>query len=169
MTTAVSSSTRANPVFWLMLLLPAAAVCASFVTLAIALRDADRALPQAYHWEGAGLDADFARLRAAAAHATEMRLELRDGQCIAHVVRAPDGAATLELRLTNAADARRDRVLELKRVAPGQYRAPCEPPAAGRWRVAVEDGARRWAIRAQVAGTLDGLTLPARHPDGPTS
>ena len=41
-----------------------AAVIASLATLAIALRDADRPLPAAYHWEGEHLDRDFALARA---------------------------------------------------------------------------------------------------------
>ena len=57
---------RANPVFWLIWLLLGACVVASFITLAIALRSADRALPASFHWEGTQLDADFARARVAA-------------------------------------------------------------------------------------------------------
>ena len=40
---------RSNPVFWITLALPAAAVLAGLSTLAIALHNADRPLPTAYH------------------------------------------------------------------------------------------------------------------------
>lgn len=158
---------RANPVFWIMWLVPLATVAAGFATLAIALRDGDRALPPTYHWEGAGLDGDFARLRAAAAHGVEIRFALLDRRCEARVLRAPSDAPALHLQITSASDVRRDRSVRLERVASGVYRAPCEALPAGRWLVAIGDEARSWSIRERVAGSLESLTLRARSPDGP--
>jgi len=160
---------RTNPVYWLMWLLPGCAVVASFVTLFIAVENGDRALPETYHWEGARLDADFARARAAATLGIEIEFESRGGQCRALVRHVPGEPAALNVLLTNGADAELDRRLRLVRMAPQEYRAACAPIAAGSWRVAVDDDSGAWSIRAVANGALASLALHARDPDGPAS
>jgi hypothetical protein len=160
-----ASQYRSNPVFWIVWLLPACAVVAGFVTLAIALRGADRALPASYHWEGEHLDQDFARQRLAAAHGVEADLAWQAGECRATVRHAPDDPATLSLMFTHSSDAGLDRVVLLRRVEAGVYTGACAPLPAGRWRVALDGGA--WAIREQASGNRTQLALRARNPDGP--
>jgi hypothetical protein len=157
-----ASQFRSNPVFWIMWLLPASAVLGGLVTLAIALRSADRALPAAYHWEGEQLDRDFERARNAAAHGTEVGFTLTAGECAAIVRSAPTDSTSLTLLFTHGADAGLDRVVLLNRVAPGEYRGACATIPAGRWRVTLEDAAATWSIRAQANGAVDALTLRAR-------
>ena len=165
-TAAVDSPLRRNPVFWIMVLLPAATVVAGLTTLGIALREADPPLPAAYHWEGEHLDRDFARQRNAAAHGIQVALTTHaaEGVCAARVSAAPDDVAALTLLVSSATDPGLDRVVLLKRVAPGQYRGTCAPIPPGHWRVALEAG--QWSIRTQVAGRVDRLTLRARDPAG---
>lgn len=158
---------RSNPVFWIMWLLPASAVLAGLVTLAIALRSADRALPASYHWEGEHLDQDFARQRLAAAHGIEVNLDMPGaGECSATLRNAPDDPAVLTLVFTHSSDAGLDRVALLRRVQPGVYAGACAPLSAGRWRLALDGGA--WAMRAQLGDNLTRLVLLARNPDGKT-
>ena len=157
---------RSNPVFWIMWLLPAAAVVAGLATLVIALRNADRALPTSYHWEGEHLDRDFELARNAAAHGTQVEFRIVDGECIATLRSAPGDPAALTMLFANGADAGLDRVLMLRRVAPGEYRGACPPIPAGHWRVALEDDARTWSIRTQAVGGVERLALRARNPDG---
>jgi hypothetical protein len=157
---------RNNPVFWIMWLLPVATVFAGFATLAIALGGADRALPVAYHWEGEGLDRDFARARNAAGHGMQARLTVAGGTCSVTVIRAPREAAALELLLTHRQDAGLDRVVRLERSGPDSYRAACAGLVGDRWRIALGDSAGEWAIRASVDGSLADVTLRARNPDG---
>jgi hypothetical protein len=159
---------RANPVFWIMLALPASAVVAGLTTLAIALRNADTALPADYHWEGEHLDHDFALARNAAAHGIEASFvaNAAAGECRATVRAAPDDPATLTLLFANGADASLDRVVLLRRVAAGEYRGPCTAIPAGHWRVALKDDAGQWSIRTQVVGSVERITLRARSPDG---
>jgi len=157
---------RANPVFWLMWLLPASAVVGSFATLFIALRSADTALPAAYHWEGEKLDRDFELARNAAAHGIEVDFSHAAGECVARVRSAPGDAPSLTMLFANGADAGLDRVVLLNRAAPGEYRGVCAPLPTGRWRVSLEDAAATWSIRAQSVGTVDRLALRARSPDG---
>ena len=162
---APASQFRSNPVFWIMWLLPAAAVVAGLATLAIALRHADPALPAAYHWEGEHLDQDFAQQRLAASHGIEVDLDTTGGECSATLRHAPDDPAALNLMFTHSSDAGLDRVVLLRRTRAGQYRGACAPLPAGRWRLALEDAAGAWAIRAQFDGSQEQLVLRARAPE----
>ena len=157
---------RANPVFWLMWLLPGSAVIGGLATLGIALRSADPPLSADYHWEGEHLDRDFELARNAAAHGTQVEFRIVDGECIATLRSAPGDPAALTMLFANGADAGLDRVLMLRRVAPGEYRGACPPIPAGHWRVALEDDARTWSIRTQAVGGVERLALRARNPDG---
>jgi hypothetical protein len=162
-------SLRSNPVFWIMWALPAAAVAASFGTLAIALRGGDVALPAAYHWEGERLDADFARARVAASSGLELTFEARpaSGLCQATLRGATDDPAALHLQFTHGSNADLDRMLRLPRVAAGRYDGECTAIPIGRWRISVEDEARRWNLRGLADGSLERLILKARNPEGP--
>ena len=160
------SQYRRNPVFWIMLLLPAAAVVAGLSTLGIALRNADHALPAAYHWEGEHLDQDFAQQRLAASHGIEVHVTTGGGECTATLRHAPDDPASLTLLFTHSSDAGLDRVVLLRRSEAGRYAGACAPLSADRWRVALEDTAGAWAIRAQLGRNVTQFVLKARPPDG---
>jgi uncharacterized protein len=158
---------RFNPVFWLMWLLPATAVVASFATLALALQSGDRALPSEYHWEGERLDADFGRARSAAALGVEVTLEIDAGECRARVRNVPEPAAALGLLLTHGMDAGLDRRVRLTRTAANDYRAACGPLDSGKWRVALDDDTAGWAVRGTTDSAFTRLVLRARDPGGP--
>jgi hypothetical protein len=154
---------RKNPVFWLMFLLPGAAVAASFVTLAIAVAGADRALPSHYHWEGAGLDQDFGRARLAASLGIRGTLSFGGGECVLTLAGA--GSDQLRLMLAHSSDAGLDRVVLLQRGAGNEYRADCADAPAGRWQLSLEDDAAGWSLRQRVDG-LTRVELLARSPEG---
>jgi len=166
MSTANADRRLTNPVYLLMWLLPGSAVAASFITLFIALSSGDRALPESYHWEGARLDEDFTRARAAAALGIEVRFGAGDGSCRAVVRNVPRDPAVLNVLLTNGADAGLDRRLRLMRIAPNDYRAACAPIPSGNWRLSVDDGSNTWTLRAVATGPLEALEARARNPDG---
>ena len=163
----MNDSLRKNPVFWLMWILPGAAVLAGFTTLAIALQGADRALPAIYHWEGDRLDADFERARVAARLGLRAQLELADGECrlTLHGADAP----ALELRLTSGSDTRLDRAPMLTRGADGLYRGACAPLPRGKWRVALADAGNTWSLRTQIEQADTRIELQARAPEGPAT
>jgi hypothetical protein len=156
-------SLRTNPVFWLMWLLPGAAVVAGFATLAIAMRGADHKLPTTYHWEGEGLDRDFARAQNAANLGISLSLEVRDGECVATARNLPAATETLDLEIANGADAALDRFVTLRRVGPAELRADCSPLPRGRWWIDVSDSAGGWSLRARSEGTLARVELGARQ------
>jgi hypothetical protein len=166
MTMTTISDRRFNPVFWLMWLLPGSAVVAGLTTLAIALEDADRALPADYHWEGEHLDQDFARARVAATLGIEVTLSVQGGSCQASTLALPDDPAALDLLLTHGSNAGFDRRVRLARVSAGEYRAACAPLEPGRWRVALDDDSHRWAIRGNAVDAINRLSLRARNPAG---
>lgn len=155
---------KANPVFWLMWALPGSAVLGGFTTLAIAMHEADRPLPEAYHWEGERLEADYARQRAAVKRGVRVTLELHDGRCIAHLVNGDPAA--LDVLLTHASDAGLDRALKLPRVAAGEYAADCAAPHAGRWRISVDEPSGAWSVRDAIDGDLNHVELRTRDPGG---
>jgi hypothetical protein len=169
MTAVAVPRLRSNPVFWLMWLLPGSAVVAGLTTLAVALSDGDRALPEEYHWEGDRLDRDFARARSAAALGVEVFLEVRGGQCRATLSGAAGDVQALNVLLTHGSDASLDRRVRLSRVAAGDYRAPCAPLAAGKWRVAIDADAASWALRGVVDTSNNSAVLNAHSPDARAS
>lgn len=162
----MKASLQRNPVFWIMVLIPTAAVFAGLSMVAVAMQDADRALPDLYHWEGERLDADFERARQAARLGLGATLELREGACIVTLANAPD-AASLQLQLTNGSDAKLDRKLALIRADAGLYRAPCEALPRGRWRVALQDAGNTWSLRGNADEAFARFDLRARDPEGP--
>lgn len=165
------TATQRNPVFWLMWILPGSAVLGGFATLALAMQDADRALPDLYHWEGERLDADFARAREAARLGLRAELHFAAGQCELTLNDAK--APALQLALTSGSEVARDQRVSLRRGADGLYRGACQPLTPGSWRVALQDEAGTWAIRAQLgaqpgprAGSFEQVELRARAPEG---
>jgi hypothetical protein len=161
----LNAAIKRNPVFWLMWILPGCAVLAGFTTLAIAMHQADRALPALYHWEGDLLDADFDRARTAHRLGLAGELEFVSGSCrlTLHGADAP----ALQLMLTNGIDAHQDRLVTLTRGADGVYHARCAPLAPGKWRIALQDAASTWSLRTQLDEAATRVELRARTPDGP--
>lgn len=159
-------SPRANPVFWLMWALPGAAVLAGFATLAIAMHGADRAVPEAYHWEGERLDADFSRLRAAVRLGVRVTFAVTGERCSVRLESQGAEPASLDVLLTHGTDAGLDRRIKLPRVAAGEYAAACAPPPPGKWRIAVDDPSGAWSVRDAVDGGLARVALRTRDPAG---
>ena len=161
------SSLKRNPVFWLMWMILGGAVFAGVAVVAIATQGADRALPEIYHWEGEGLDADFERARVAARLGLRGELWIADGGC--RLTLHGTDAASLQLRLTSGSDARLDRAVTLTRTDEGDYVGGCAPLSRGKWRVALQDAGNQWALRTQIDDAADHLELRARAPDGPAT
>ena len=145
--------------------LPGAAVVAGLSTLAIAMHGADRPLPEAYHWEGERLEADFARQRAALKLGLSVTFEAANGRCRVRLVNSA-GPAALDVLLTHGTDAGLDRALKLTRAAPGEYVADCAPLPAGHWRISVDDPAGAWSMRDAIDGDLTHVEWRARDPGG---
>ncbi len=158
------SPLKRNPVFWLMWVIPGAAVVSGLGMVAVAMQGADRALPDIYHWEGERLDADFERARNAAKLGLQADLVIAEGQCRLSLHGAD--APALELLLTSGSDVHLDRAVALSRTAEGEYRGACAPLTRGKWRVALRDADNTWALRSQLDEPADRVSLRARAPEG---
>jgi len=144
---------RANPVLWLVIGLPLLAVAGSLASLALATSRGDPELPKDYHWEGAALDRDQARLAVATQRGIEATVgyDAADRRCTV----ALRGAAPplLHLALVHPVDPRSDLRLELRRDG-GGYAAACPPLPAAHWRLEVADDQGEWLLRGRAQGAL---------------
>lgn len=143
-----------NPTLWLVVALPAAAVIASFVSLALAVRSGDKPLPAFYHAEGASQDADQARVDAAARAGVSVTLsrDAASGICVATVTGA--SPARLRVAFTHDSDPGADLQLDLIRDGDA-WRARCPAvPNAAHWWVEITDSAGAWMLRDRIRGGL---------------
>jgi hypothetical protein len=163
----MNSHLKKNPVFWLMWAIPAAAVLAGIGMVAVAMKSADRALPDIYHWEGERLDADFQRARVAARLGLEAELLIADGEC--RLALRGAHAPSLSLRFTSGSDATRDRAHTLTQSSDGVWHGECAPLARGKWRVALSDADNTWSLRTQIEEAREYMKLTAHAPEGPAT
>jgi hypothetical protein len=170
MRNAVMSAMR-NPVFVLAWALPAVAVVACVVTLIITLRNPDGQLPEQYHWEGFQLDRDFSRAAQAAQLGVAATVSGLNGTGRCELRLRMNGAApdALVLMLSHATRSDIDQQISFRRVqaepgwndASDGYVAECKAVPAGHWRIELIDAVNGWAIRQNVRGSLDLVTLDA--------
>jgi hypothetical protein len=158
---------RANPVLWLVIGLPALAVAASFVSLALAVTRGDKELPAAYHWEGTGLASDEARGATAArlGLAATLQVDSVGERCTLELAGATPAA--LRLDLTHPTDPSADRHVALQRSShdSNRYEAPCAALAPAHWWVQVSDAEGQWLLRGRANGALaTAFALSAQAP-----
>lgn len=153
-----------NPVLMLAWSLPAVAVVASLLSLAITLHNPDGELPEQYHWEGFQLDRDFSR----AARATELKVHAvllgfgSGGECALALQISAPAPESLELLVAHATQPSQDQRVKFTRTAAlGRYAGPCRPAAEGHWRVELVDATDDWAVRQSIRGSLDGAVVDA--------
>lgn len=150
------SDKQANPVLWLVIGLPAAAVVASFATLIVSTRAADQPLPTRYHWEGEAYDADQARVNKArqVGVRAQIHYDAQAKQC--EVVLSAAAPDALRMDLAHPTDQSLDRHLKLARTATG-YRAACEPLPLANWWIEVADDSAGWALRGRLRSDFAGM------------
>ncbi len=144
-----------NLVLWLLWILPATAVAASFASLYVAVRNGDAPLPAAYHWEGQALDADQARQDKAKSlgMAALLRFDAAAGQC--HVKLQGDAPAQLRIDLAHPTLTGADQHWTLERDPTG-YHTACAALPKAHWWVQIGDPAGHWQLRARVLGDFSG-------------
>jgi hypothetical protein len=164
---------RTNPALLVTVALPALAVIASFLTLAITLAHPDSELPEQYHWEGFQLDRDFSR--AERASALGVRADLTHfsygGAC--EITLTMNGAApeVLELMLAHATRPALDQHLRLARTSPPEearagrasYATLCRTVAPAHWRLELMDGEHTWSVRESIRGSIEQARLDAAN------
>jgi uncharacterized protein len=153
-------ASRANPVLWLVIALPALAVVASLSSFALAALHGDRELPASYHWEGGALDRDDTRRAAAAALGlrAELRIDTATQRC--RVTLRGATPAALQLELTHPTDPRLDQRAQLRGTG-GDYAGYCAPLPPAHWWVQLADEQGHWLLRGR-ADAASGAAAPFR-------
>jgi hypothetical protein len=151
-----------NPALVLTIALPLFAVCASLGAVMLAYSNGDPALPEAYHWEGALLDRDFAATAKAAQIQVQATLHVVPQSRLCRVSLALRGPMprALELNLTHGASSSLDQHVVLA-LRDGAYEGACIVPGASDWQLQLSDPANQWLVRSRYLGVLSEVPLNA--------
>ena len=126
-----------EPYVWLLIAIPACAVVAGFVTLALAIVTDDGLVVDDYYWQGKQINRVLSRDRAATLHALSADLSFDYAQGIVQAQLHARETARLPLKLRfallHATRAGFDRRLELERTPKGSYVSGLPALVPGRW------------------------------------
>lgn len=150
---------------WLLMLMPAIAVLAGFVTLWLALSTNNAMVVDDYYREGKAINLELARDREAQVRGLGAVLATEAGAVTVHL-ETGSGALppALHLRVIHATRAELDRAYRLVRIAPGVYADPSASlPAPGRWQVLIEDPERSWRLLAVAQDFAEPVRVRADH------
>ena len=128
-----------EPLVWLLIAPPAAAVLGGIATIYLAIATQDGLVVDDYYQQGKAINQVLQRDQAARAHGLRATLRLDAGRAELRLV-AGAGAPELTLMLLHATRAAHDIRLTLDRAADGVYRAPLPALAPGRWHAQLEGG-----------------------------
>ncbi len=162
MNSQTSIAWHREPLVWLVILPPAAAVVAGLLTLFLALRTSDGLVVDDYYHEGLQInrllhrDEEAVRLGLGA----DMALDTQSGE-VSVMLRARDPdtplPATLTLRLMHATRAGLDQLVTLRRQADGRYTGRHHVRAAEHWYAQIETS--RWRLLQSI-----WISPPGIHP-----
>ncbi len=142
-----------EPLVWLLIAIPASAVVAGFVTLALAIATDDGLVADDYYWRGKEINRVLERDRAAAAGGLAADVRLDEGRGLVAVRLTARAAVELpaELRfsLLHATRAGLDRQVALARAPDGEYYGLLGSLPAGRWHVQLETD--HWRLTGRLA------------------
>ncbi len=137
-----------EPYVWLLIAIPACAVVAGFVTLALAIATDDGLVVDDYYWQGKQINRVLSRDRAAATHAlsADLSFDYARGmvQAQLHARETASLPPRVRLALLHATRAGFDRRLELDRTPKGNYYSTLPALAPGHWYVQLE--AEDWRL-----------------------
>lgn len=147
---------------WFLLLLPATAVVASFVTLYIAISHPQSVVRDEYYKDGLAVNRSLAQAEAARALGLAGELAIEPATRLVTLRIAPADAlpATLYLALLHPTDAELDRVLPLARLGEGEYAGTLDALPDGRRYLQL--GASRdsspWLLRGELDPRPNGIS-----------
>jgi hypothetical protein len=141
-----------EPYVWLLIAIPASAVVAGFVTLALAIATNDGLVVDDYYWQGTHINRVLSRDRAAATHALSADLSFDYFRGVVQAQLHARESASLPPRvrfaLLHATRAGFDRTLELDRTAQGSYVSTLPVLAPGHWYLQLE--AEDWRLLGSI-------------------
>lgn len=147
---------------WFLIALPAAAVCASFYTLYLALSAPEALVRDEYDRNGL----EVTRRLAQDAHARERGMEARlavsaSGTAVITIAPLSPMPAMLRLQLIHPTAQSQDRVLELQLGPDGRYTAAIERPEGKRYlQLEAGGGGSEWRLRGMLQPGTEALLLP---------
>ena len=155
-----------EPMVWLVITIPAAAVVGGLSTVVIAHRHSDVVVADDYRREGLAIQRDPTRDRAAARLGVGAEVAIADGTLS---VRLDPGRAaapgTLVVLLSHGTRADLDRLVMLRPIGEQRYAAPIGTLAAGHWYLEVSPADRAWRLTGEFTDRPGALTLrPAARP-----
>lgn len=139
-----------EPLVWLVIAFPLAAVLGGIATLVIAMRSWDGLVVDDYYKKGLEINKVIARDDAALAAGFEAEM-LLDPDRVTIALSSTRGAAlpaSLKVSFIHATLAGMDRSLDLSRDDTGRYSAPMAPLPPGHWHVHIETP--EWRIIEQI-------------------
>ncbi len=145
---------------WILIALPASAVVAGLVTLAIAVKHQDSLVAEDYYKRGLAINQVLARESRAGELGLSARLSLRDGLARVELSGA-DAPPLLVVRFVHPTRAGEDRELLLAKVSGGWYQAKAPALAGSRWHVQLEDAEGHWRLSSRRWRVGEPLTLEA--------
>ena len=149
-----------EPMLWLVILLPAAAVAAAVASVIIAFVTRDAVVADEYRKEGLAINRDPTRDLAARRIGVSATLALAGGELRVRLepgnAPAPRGLVVI---FSHATRAEQDRLVALSAGAYGTYAAPLPALAPGHWYLEVSPADRAWRLTGEFVDTLSTLTL----------
>lgn len=140
-----------EPLVWLLIAFPLAAVIGGLSTLYIANRTHDGLVVDDYYQKGKEINKSLARDQAAARHGLSARLQLdaNHQQVVVHLAgRSSALPGLVTLRWLHATRAGQDRTQELVRAADGSFRTTFPELVPGHWYVHLE--AQDWRLQGSL-------------------
>ncbi len=142
-----------EPLVWMLIAIPASAVVAGFVTLALAIATRDGLVVDDYYWRGKEINRLLARDREASVRGLEAQVRFDEQRGLLavrlHAAKATEFPPALRFSLLHATRAGLDREVAIARAPDGNYYAPLPAVPAGRWHVQLET--ERWRLIGRLA------------------
>lgn len=154
---------------WVIMSGPALVVLAGCYTLWLAVASSDGLVADDYYKQGLAINQTLTRERAAVDARYEARVLFAPGaERVRVTLTGRPLPSAVTLRLMHPTRAGLDQTVELAAAAGGLYEGRLAPPAAGRWRLSLEDAQRTWRLvgefhaPADAPAVLGGAEPPAR-------
>lgn len=155
-----------EPLLWLVIALPLAAVTAGIATLVIAIRaGGSEALPDPVRRTAQVQQIDLTPDRIARDEGIHARLQLSEGKQLRLGLDGSDGESVLLLQLIHPSDARQDRQVALTRSGADWLGDLADTDMSHDWRLQLAPASQRWRLHGRWNG--DGKVIELAPALGP--
>lgn len=136
---------------WFLMLFPATAVVAGFITFRIAAQSDDGVVEDDYYKQGLAINRVLARGQVAAAAGLSGVARFSGETVTLRLSGHPDAwPEQLVLRVLHPTRAGRDQTVTLVSQGGGLYQGACRGLAGGKWKLVLEDAGRHWRLSGEI-------------------